>query len=306
MAVAERGMRVLLSGSSGSIGRRLMAAMREDGATVVPLVRGAQAPGRVVWWDPEQGILSPADVTAFDAVVHLAGEPVGSGRWTADKKARIYGSRVRGTELLAGALASAAQPPGVFLCASGINFYGERGDEVLGETEPRGAGFLAEVCEAWEASTAPLQGVARVSSMRIGAVLSPDGGMLAQLLPLFRMGMGGAIAGGAAYVSWVTLEDAVRAMQYLLAADDLGGPVNVVAPWPVTNREFTHALAAALHRPAPLPVPGWAVRALFGQFGEETVLSSVRARPARLLADGFVFAQPRIEPALRSMLARDV
>ena len=234
-------MRVLLSGSSGLIGSRLMTALRGDGATVTPLLRGAEAAGAVLW-DPERGVLDPRAVSGFDAVIHLAGEPVASGRWTEEKKRKIYDSRARGTETLSRALAAAEQPPRVFLCASGINFYGDRGDAVLPETEPRGGGFLAEVCEALEAATEPLRGVARITSLRIGVVL------------------------------------------------------------PVTNREFTEALAEALHRPAPLPVPGWAVRALFGQFGEETVLSSVRAVPARLLRDGFVFRQPTLGPALQDLL----
>ena len=294
-------MRVLLSGSTGLIGRRVMEMLREDGAIAVPLVRGAAAGGGVLW-DPERGALDPASVSGFDAVIHLAGEPVGPRRWTAEKKRKIYDSRVRGTQVLARALADAARPPSVFLCASGINFYGDRGDVILDESEPCGEGFLARVCRAWEGAAEPLRGVSRVASLRIGAVLSPDGGMLAELLPLFRLGLGGPIAGGRAYVSWVALNDLIGAVRHVLGSDGLEGAVNVVSPYPVTNREFSRALAAALHRPALIPVPGWAVRALFGQFGEETVLSSVRAIPARLLQDGFVFQQPAIGAALRDIV----
>ena len=270
---------------------------------MVPLLRREGAPGAIVW-DPERGVLDAPAVSGFDAVVHLAGEPVSSGRWTPEKKRKIYESRVRGTELLARSLANAPAPPRAFLCASGINFYGDRGDAVLDETEPRGTGFLAEVCEAWEAAAEPLRGVARVASLRIGAVLSPHGGMLKELLPMFRLGLGGTIGGGQAYVSWITAYDLIRALRHVLASTRLSGPLNVVSPYPVPNREFTAALAAALHRPAVLPVPAWAVRALFGQFGTETVLSSVRAVPPRLLGDGFVFAQPSVGPALRGLLAK--
>ena len=287
-----------MSGSTGLIGRHLTEARRDAGDDVVPLVRGEDKAGAVRW--REDGSLDPAAVSGFDAVVHLAGEPVGNGRWTAEKKRRIRDSRVEGTRRLATALAAAAEPPRVFVCASGVNFYGDAGDRVLDETAPRGTGFLAEVCEAWEAAASPLAGVSRVVNLRIGAVLSPKGGTLALMLPLFRLGLAGPIAGGNRFVSWVTLEDVTRAIAHVLDAETLGGGVNLVSPRPVTGREFTAGMARALGRPAVIPVPAWAARLLLGEMAEETVLASIRAVPRRLLQDGFAFGQPDLPDALAS------
>jgi uncharacterized protein (TIGR01777 family) len=293
------GRRILISGSTGLIGRRLVTALASDGDLVVPLVRGAAAPPPpAIHWDA----VSPSTLSGFDAVVHLAGEPVTGGRWTTAKRRLIYDSRVLGTGRFAAALAAAPRPPGVFVCASGINFYGDRGDQVVDESTPRGVGFLADVCADWEAAAGPLAGGSRVVHLRIGMVLAADGGPLATLLPAFRLGLGGPVAGGRCYASWVTLDDTVRAIQHVMGSDRLAGAVNVVAPEPVTNGAFTRALADAVGRPAVLPVPGWAVRLAFGRLADETVLTSIRAVPRRLLADGFRFAQASVGPALRHLL----
>lgn len=291
-----------MSGSSGLIGRHVMAALRATGSTVVPLVRRHEASGGSVCWDPATGDLAPRLVSGFDAVIHLAGEPVGPGRWTSDKKRKIYESRVNGTRKLAEALAQADRPPRLFLSASGINYYGDRGDTVLDEMQPLGRGFLAEVCRDWEAAAHPLAGLARIVPLRIGIVLARDGGTLPLMLPLFRLGLGGPVAGGQTYVSWITIRDLVRVILHVVASEALDGPLNVVSPNPTTNRQFTAALAAALGRWAIFHAPAWAVRLLFGQLAVETVLSSVRAVPARLLKDGFVFDDPEIEPALKGVL----
>lgn len=294
--------RVLVSGSSGLIGRHLSALLGRQQVTVVPLVRTPAASGALLWSDVE-GPQGPRLLSGFDAIVHLAGEPVGNGRWTAKKKHEILRSRAGSTRVLAEAAARAERPPHVFLCASGINAYGDRGDTLLDETASRGGGFLADVCAAWEGATEPLAGISRTVNMRIGIVLAADGGTLPTLLPLFRLGLGGPIGGGSAFVSWITLRDLLRAMQHLLGPSTLSGPVNLIAPLPVRNREFTAAIGKALHRPAVLPVPAWAVRLLFGQMAEETVLASVRAVPSRLLAEGFTFQDAAVEPALQEVLS---
>lgn len=298
MTVAQRDVRrILISGSTGLIGSAVAEAQRAAGHEVVPLLRSGGAPGAVHWG--EAGDLDPCSVSDFDAVIHLAGEPV-AGRWTGAKKRRIRESRVEGTRKVAAALAAAPRPPRVLVCASGINVYGDGGDEVLDESAPAGSGFLASVCKEWEAAPAPLAGIARVVNLRIGVVLTPTGGTLAMMLPLFRLGLAGPIGGGGAFVSWVTLQDVVRAIGHVLEADMLEGPVNLVSSEPVRGREFTAAVARAVRRPAVIPVPGWAAKLMMGQMAEETVLASIRAVPRRLLEDGFVFKQPNLQKALAS------
>ena len=289
--------RILVSGSTGLLGQRIVAHLRAAGETVVPLVR-AGGPADAVRWNPADDSLDPDAVSGFDAVIHLAGEPIANGRWSAAKKGRIRESRVNGTARLAAALARAERPPAVFLCASGINVYGDHGDAIVDEATPPGPGFLPEVCTAWEAAAAPLAGISRIVFLRIGVVLTTDGGTLAAMLPLFRRGLGGVIGGGRAYVSWVTLEDLVRVVDYALRSEGLSGPVNVTSPDPVTGRAFAMALGAAVGRPVALPVPAWLIRLAMGELAEETVLSSVRAIPRRLTADGFFFLDETIQAAL--------
>lgn len=291
-------MRILMSGSTGLLGSHLSRALRRAGHTVVPLVR---SPGQAeaILWQPDVPIF-PAAVSGFDVAIHLAGEPV-LGRWTAAKKHRIWHSRVDGTQNLAEALAHAPAPPQVFLCASGINVYGDCGGTLVTEMTPPGQGFLPDVCRAWEAACDPLQGHARVVNLRIGVVLTPAGGMLHDLLPLFRLGLGSSVGAGQQYVSWISLQDVVAAVLFLLNAP-VTGAVNVVAPHPVTARAFAQELARVLHRPLLLRVPVSVVRALLGELAEETLLSSVRAAPAVLQQHGFQFAQPALPEALTMML----
>ena len=288
--------RILVSGSTGLIGRALTAARRAAGDVVVPLVRGPAPPSAVSWDD-----LAPNAVAGFDAVVHLAGEPIADARWTAAKRQAIRDSRVHTTTALAAALAQG--PPAVFVCASGINVYGDCGDAVIDESTPPGRGFLAEGCVEWEAAADSLRGLCRVVHLRMAMVLAANGGPLASMLPAFRLGLGGPVAGGRRFVSWVTLGDTARAIEHAIASPTLTGPTNVTAPNPVTNRQFTAALAAAVHRPAILPVPGWAVRLAVGQLADETVLCSTRAVPRRLLDDGFTFDDDEIGPALQRLLS---
>jgi hypothetical protein len=265
------------------------------------------APGeKAVRWDPERGEVDAAGLEGLDAVVHLAGENVGSGRWTAARKAAIRDSRVKGTRLLCEALAGLVRPPETLVSASAVGYYGDRGEEVLTEESPPGAGFLPEVSREWEAASgaASRKGI-RVVTLRIGMVISPKGGALARMLPLFRAGLGGVIGGGRQYVSWVALDDLPNIILHTLQRGDLRGPVNAVAPRPVTNREFTEALGKALSRPTPLPVPAFALRlAVGGEMADALLLSSARVVPKRLIDTGYTFLSPELEPTLRRLLGR--
>jgi len=298
-------MKVLVTGSTGLIGSALVPFLRAGGHEVVRLVRAPlRVEERVVLWDPEAGKIEPSELEGLDAVVHLAGESI-AGRWTAEKKARIRESRVRGTRFLCETLARLERPPTVLVSASAIGYYGDRGDELLREESPPGRGFLADVATQWEAATEPAaQRGLRVVLLRFGIVLSPRGGALAQMLPPFRLGLGGPIGSGQQYWSWIAIDDVVRAIQHALLTETLRGPVNVVSPDPVRNREFVRALGRVLGRPTLLPMPAAAVRLLFGQMGEELLLASQRVEPIRLLASGFVFQYPDLEGALRHLLRR--
>jgi uncharacterized protein (TIGR01777 family) len=292
----QSGRRILISGSSGLIGRAVVASRQRAGDVVVPLVR-AKGIADALLWSPGSGRLDPALVSGFDTVIHLAGEPV-VGLWTAAKRRRIMESRVLGTAELATALASAALPPRLFLSASGINFYGNRGDTVLDETAPSGQGFLAEVCKAWEAASQPLINRSRIVHLRIGVVLASRGGVLPQLLPLFRIGLGAIVGDGEGYVSWIALEDLVRVIDHLIEASAIDGPVNVVAPEPVTSEAFNRAIGKAVDSKVRLRLPAWPLRLLLGQVADETILGSVRAIPGRLLNNGFRFRRDSLEEAL--------
>jgi uncharacterized protein (TIGR01777 family) len=288
--------RILISGSSGLIGRALVASRERAGDVVVSLVR-AKGTADALLWNPGSGGLDPALVSGFDTVIHLAGEPV-VGLWTAAKRRRIMESRVLGTAELATALASAARPPRLFLCASGIKFYGNRGDTVLDETAPSGQGFLAEVCKAWEAASQPLTNRSRIVHLRIGVVLASEGGVLPRLLPIFRLGLGAIVGDGEGYVSWIALEDLVRVINHLIEVSAIDGPVNVVGPQPVTSEAFNRAIGKAINAKVRLRVPAWPLRLLLGQVADETILGSVRAIPGKLVSDGFRFHHDSLEEAL--------
>jgi len=300
-------MRILLSGASGFIGSALVARLAGEGHELVRLVRADPRPGEPeIGWDPAAGRLDVASLEGFDAVVHLAGESIAEGRWTKAKKARIRDSRVRGTELLARTLARLSDRPDVLVSASAIGFYGDRGDQELDEQSPRGNGFVAEVCRQWEgASRMAGEAGVRVVQLRTGLVLSPTGGALAKMLPAFRLGLGGPLAGGRQYVSWITLDDLVDVVRHVLATDRLQGPVNAVAPQPVTNRQFARALGRALRRPARVPVPRFALRAMLGEMADELLLASIRVLPRRLLDTGFSFGDADLPGALARLLAAE-
>ena len=301
-------MRVAVSGSTGLVGSEVVTVLSGAGHEVVRLVRRAPAPGEksVLRWDPEKGEVDAAGLEDLDAVVHLAGENIASGRWNATRKAAIRDSRVKGTRLLCEALAGLARPPKTLVCASAIGIYGDRGEDVLTEESPAAAGFLPGVCREWEAAAAPAaeKGI-RVVALRIGMVLSPRGGALSRMLPLFRAGLGGVIGGGRQYVSWVALDDLPLILLHALQCGALSGPVNAVAPHPVTNREFTEALGRVLSRPTPLPVPAFALRLAVGsEMADALLLSSARVVPKRLIETGYTFLFPELEPTLRRLLGR--
>lgn len=299
-------MRILVTGSHGMIGSALVARARGDRHEVVRLVRpGRAAAAGGIPWDIARGQVDPARLEGFDAVVHLAGENI-AGRWTAAKKASIRDSRIRGTSLLSDSIRALARPPRVLVCASAVGFYGSRGDELLDESAAAGRGFLAEVCRDWEAAAAPARAMGiRVVHLRFGIVLSPAGGALAKMLLPFRMGLGGRVGSGLQYMSWISLDDAVGILLAAVESDRLTGPVNAVAPEPVTNREFTRVLGKVLNRPTLFPMPAFAVRLLFGEMGESLLLGSVRVRPGRLEAAGHPFQYPELAPALRHLLGRE-
>jgi len=295
--------KVLVSGASGPIGRALLPALQERGYETAQLVRCPAIGTSQIQWDPTQPV-NPDSVSGLDAVVHLAGESI-VGRWTAAKKAAIRDSRVLGTSHLAEGLAKATKPPRVLVAASAIGYYGDRGDEILREDSTPGQGFLAEVCQQWEVATTPAaQAGIRVLHLRIGMVLSPAGGALAAMLTPFRLGFGGRVGNGRQWWSWIDVRDLVAAILYVIESASLHGPINAVSPNPVTNLEFTRALATLLSRPAIFPLPAFAARLALGQMADELLLASQRVAPTRLLASGFQFCYPDLAASLRANLAR--
>jgi uncharacterized protein (TIGR01777 family) len=298
-------LHVAITGASGFVGSRLCSALGSGQYRVRRLVRrNAWSRGDELCWFSERGHVDASAFEGLDAVVHLAGENISSGRWTSRRKASIRSSRVQGTRLLSDALASQASPPRVLVTASAIGFYGDRGAEILTEESARGGGFLAEVCSAWESAALPaIDAGIRVVNLRFGIVLGAGGGALGKMLPFFRRGLGGRLGDGAQYMSWITLDDVVGVIAYVLADESLSGPVNAVAPEPATNREFTRTLAEVLGRPAVLPVPAGVLRLVLGQMADELLLSSTRALPMKLEQSGFAFADRSLRQGLRNVLA---
>ena len=298
-------MHILVTGSTGLAGSALIPALTADGHRVSRLVRTKlNLENRDHYWDPTSNELYSPSLEGLDAVIHLAGESIAGGRWTAARKARIRDSRVQGTRLLSQSLAKLARPPRVFVSASAIGFYGDRADEILTEESSPGSNFLAGVCREWESAAAPAaQHGIRVVPLRFGMVLSAKGGALAKMLTPFRMGVGGVVGNGKQYMSWIAIDDLVSVIIHALKTNSLEGPVNAVAPNPVTNAEFTKALGRALRRPTIFPMPAFAARLAFGEMADELLLASARVVPTKLQASGFEFRHPNIESAFTSLLA---
>jgi len=294
--------RILMSGASGPIGAALVPSLKQTGAEVVRLVRNPAAEVGQISWDPARE-LAPAAVSGFGAVLHLAGEGV-VARWTDAKKKAIRESRVRGTQSVATALARTESKPGVFVCASAVGFYGDRDDEVLTEESASGSGFLPEVCREWEeASRICAAAGIRTVNVRIGLVLSAQGGALARMLPIFKLGLGGRFGSGKQWWSWIHVDDIVGAIHHVLRTGDIAGAVNLVAPNPLRNEEFTKVLASAVRRPALFPVPEFALGAAFGRTAaKELFLSSQRVQPAKLMATQYAFRFADLRQALNDLL----
>ncbi|HEY2963879.1 MAG TPA: TIGR01777 family oxidoreductase [Pyrinomonadaceae bacterium] len=299
-------MKILVTGSHGLVGSALVKSLVEDGHEVVRLVRNERTFGAAeIEWHPEQGLIDAQQAEGLDAVFHLAGENIASGRWTEEKKRAIRDSRVNGTRLLSETFARLSRPPSVFVCASAIGYYGSRGDELLTEQSGPGNDFLASVCVEWEQATQPAAETGiRTVNTRFGIILDRDGGALAKMLTPFRMGIGGRVGDGKQWMSWIALDDVVAGLKFLLLDSAAKGPVNFVAPNPVTNAEFTQTLGRVLSRPTIFPIPAFGVRLAFGEMADALLLSSQRVEPAMLEDKGFPFYWPTLEPALRNLLER--
>ncbi len=297
-------MHIAVTGSSGLIGSALVPSLAGGGPRVSRLVRGLAPGADAIRWDPARGVRDAALLEALDGVVHLAGENIAAGRWTARRKAEIRRSRVEGTRRLCEALARLVKRPKVLVSTSAIGYYGDRGDQVLQEDSPAGNDFLAGVCREWEAATEPATGAGiRVVHLRFGVVLSPAGGALRKMLTPFRMGVGGRIGSGRQFMSWIALDDVVGAIQHALVTESLAGPANVTAPAPATNAEFTKALGRALRRLTIFPVPRLAARLLMGEMADALLFASARVLPRQLQATNYCFQFPDLDGALRHLLA---
>lgn len=298
--------RIAVTGSSGLIGMAMASALARDGCEVIHLVRHDPDPKlHEARWAPQTGQIDADTLEGVDAVVHLSGRNIASGRWTAANRRAIWDSRVPATERFCQSLAQLQRPPKVLVSASAIGFYGDRGDEWLDETSEPGEGFLASLVLRWEKATQPaIDAGIRVVNPRLSTVLSPLGGALAKLLLPFRLGLGGPIGDGRQWWSWVSIDDVVGAIRHLLGEPALRGPVNVASPNPVTNRQFARALGSVLGRPAAVPFPRLAVKIAFGQMGDEVLLASARAKPDRLIQSGYRFQHPTLEAALADLLKR--
>ncbi len=294
----------MISGAHGLIGAALWTSLRADGHRVLRLRRGGVTEDDEIGWDPVAGRIDAPALEGVDAVVHLAGEGIGERRWTDEQKQRIRDSRVRGTSVLAAAVASREQKPRVFVSASAIGYYGNRGDELLTEQSAPGDDFLAGVCRAWEAETQPaIDAGVRTVKMRTGIVLAEEAGVLPRLLLPFKLGIGGKQGSGKQWMSWITLDDEVAAIRAVLEDDGFRGPINVTSPNPVTNHEFMRTLGRVLHRPAILPTPMLPLKLRFGpELVETLLLVSQRVQPVELEAHGFAFRFPVLEPALEAIL----
>ena len=294
-------MKILVSGASGMVGSALCDVLKSQNNIVVRLTRGKAEAGEV-FWDPMAGKLDSDALAGVEAVVHLAGENI-AGRWTDAKKIAIRESRILGTKTLCDALLKLKVAPNVFISASAIGFYGNRGDELLTESSPPGSGFLPDVCREWEAASDPLERVGiRTVRLRFGVILSRKGGALAKMLTPFKLGVGGVIGSGKQYMSWITLDDVIGVIEFALNNATLAGPVNTVARHAVTNHDFTKTLGKVLNRPTVLPMPAFAARLVFGEMANDLLLGSTRVKPERLTASGYVYKHPELEDALKAAI----
>jgi uncharacterized protein (TIGR01777 family) len=296
-------MKVLVTGATGLIGSALVSFLTTGGHEVKRLVRSKPEAGQAeILWEPYAESIDRKQLEGADAMVHLSGETI-AGRWTEEKKQKIRDSRVQTTRFLSETLAQLEHPPKVLVSMSAVGYYGNRGDQILKEDSKAGAGFLAEVCQQWEAATEPAakKGI-RVVNLRTGVVLSPEGGALEKMLFPFKMGAGGFVGSGEQYWSWIAIDDVIGAIHHAMITNSLKGPVNAVAPNPVTNREFTKVLGRVLSRPTLLPMPSFAARLAFGEMADALLLASARVQPTKLVDSGYEFRHPELEGALRHLL----
>ena len=299
-------MKIAITGSSGLIGSRLLQELERAGHAVTRIVRSdLESIPSVIPWNPDKGEIDAKGFEGIEAVIHLAGENIASRRWTAEQKLKIRDSRVNGTRLLSETIARLTEKPTVFVCASAIGFYGNRGQEIISEDSPPGQGFLADVCKDWESATRPaVEAGIRTVHLRIGVVLSPDGGALEKMLPPFRMGLGGKLGKGDQGMSWVVLDDVVGATLHVLKTETVSGPVNLVSPNPVSNLVFTKTLGSVLRRPTIFPVPSSVARVAFGEMADDLLLASTKVQPKRLQESDYEFRFPELDGALRHLLKR--
>lgn len=292
-------MRILLSGASGLVGRNLESYFRSRGESVTRLVRTPEKKPGTIFWSPYEGRLNPADVSGFDAVIHLSGAPVAGARWTSSRKKELRRSRIDTTRLLCQRLMEAPSPPSVFISASAIGYYGDRDDEVLTESSPAGEGFMPQLCHAWEEAASVLHARASIRSvqLRLGLVLDKSGGALSKMLLPFRLGLGAVLGDGRQYTSWIAMDDLVSAIDLIVRSDTFHGPVNLVAPEPVTNRQYSATLANVLKRPLLFSIPRLFLRFALGEMSD-ILLHSGRVLPAKLIDAGYQFKFPTVRSAL--------
>ena len=300
-------LRILVTGASGVIGRDLLPLLTTGGHQVFTLVRRAPNPSKgEVYWEPANGILNVSDLPEIDAVIHLAGEYIGLSRWSNKKKRRVLDSRIKGTKLLAETFAALRRPPKVFLCASAVGYYGDSQDRIVDETAPPGDNFISEVCRLWEKGTKPATDAGiRTVFLRLGIGLTPQGGALQRILATSACGFIRRFGNGRQYISWISRDDMVSAILHTISCPLLAGPVNIVAPEPVTNGQFMQTLARIAGRPLLVPLPAWLLKMLYGQMASEILLSGVRVSSRKLQDSGFVFRHPTLEAALRSLLGKE-